>query len=127
MSILPFPAYIRKTNQEVYGSPERESLFSDLLEKGIPVDWSSKVWLRLKLFQIRSTCLHPGTRAPHPQLPPQDYSMELLEWRLEQPWGATGRPRKEGGSEDRKVLRGSPCPSLPPAWQRAGNTISSGH
>lgn len=67
MGILPFPTYIRKINREAYGSPERESLLSDLLEKGTPVDWALKVWLRLKLFQMRSTCIQePELPTPRP-------------------------------------------------------------
>lgn len=50
MDIFPFPAYIRRINQETYGSPERGSLLSGLLEEGTPGDWALKAWLRLKSY-----------------------------------------------------------------------------
>lgn len=64
MSTLPFPPNVRRMNQEAYGSPQKGSCSSGLLEEGTPVIQASKNELRLKLLR-RGGCI----RGPEPLLP----------------------------------------------------------
>lgn len=50
MSTLPFPPNVRRMNQEAYGSPQKGSCSSGLLEEGTPVIQASKNELRLKCY-----------------------------------------------------------------------------
>lgn len=67
MSTLPFPPNIRRMNQEAYGSPQKGSCSSGLLEEGTPVIQASKNELRLKCYF--GEALHLGARAPAAQGP----------------------------------------------------------